>query len=621
MKTSLHLEAPKDLSVGTVRIEGRGREIADWVATPDNRTFENDYVEPGLYSCVITPAGVSPQTVFFEIRKGVANSVILPSFSALSSSGSNTSYFDIVTQQAAAEVKHPVGEGHFGRFSLQSKAGVESFQDDAYPDSVYKKVNISKERKRISIGLSEENRKRESFNLFKGQSTLELFAGRLEIELPMDGHRDFWAGDRVRMSVAIENMRVERCFLPLYRGGTRITVAAPAFSPTDLEFVIMPADPKVRALVRALDAGSSAEVAAIRNNVIGNVDPATWLMQDADPWTAILIGLISIRFPEYFPQIGLPWTDKLVDRAGWSFDAHVIRASYALTAASTVAAPPQDIESIQDSAIGEAISSLAQAQVAGSPYYSSTNNLFSELTKGISDYLKINERSRNLSVVKKFDQILTRWHRELPLQRGTGATFTWLARDPDALKSSKILVPKRTSSGTLRHRDSLVIFEGQVSAGQIAVFGANSSAYAGMHESNDGFISTRDEYLDMPALRRPPGPADDPNNGRFGGRSIAGGYRLSATFEPTENRNWVNINLVLEADRSVVIGLGDFAWFILHPTFSPSALKVTFRGSRATLHLRAWGGFTVGVWIPKAGVELECNLAGIEDAPHIIKTL
>jgi hypothetical protein len=621
MKTSLHLEAPNDLSVGTVRIEGEGQEIADWVATPNNRTFEQDDVEPGLYSCVITPAGVPPQSVFFEVREGVANTVILPSFSALSSSGGNTSFFDVETRQATGEFIYPTIERSVAEFRLQGNTSFESFNSERYPNDGYRKINMSEERKRISIGLSEENRKCESFDLFKGQSTLELFAGRLEIELPTDLGRDLWAGYRVRMSVAIEKARVERCLLPMYRGGTKITVAAPSFSPADLEFVIMPADPKVRALVRALDAGSSAEVAAIRDDVIGNVDPATLLLQDADPWAAILVGLISIRFPEHFPQIGLAWADKLVEQVGWSFDAHVIRASYALTAAGTTASGNQNIESIQDAAIGEAIASLAKAQIAGSPYYNSTNNLFSELTIGISDYLKKKEESRDLEVVKRFDRILTRWHRELPLQRGAGATFTWLARDLDALKSLKILVPKRNSSGMLRHRDSLVIFEGQVSAGQIAIYGGRSNAYSGMHENYNSNALAKDGYLEMPALRRAPGPADDPNRGRFGGHASRSGYRLSATFEPTESRNWVTINLNLEADRSRTVQLGDFAWFVLHPTFSPSSMKVTFRGSRATLRLRAWGGFTVGVWMPKAGIELECNLAEIEGAPHIIRTL
>jgi hypothetical protein len=73
-------------------------------------------------------------------------------------------------------------------------------------------------------------------------------------------------------------------------------------------------------------------------------------------------------------------------------------------------------------------------------------------------------------------------------------------------------------------------------------------------------------------------------------------------------------------DRSAKVGIGDFAWFVLHPTFSPSALKVSFRGNRARLRIQAYGGFTVGVWLPRSNTELECNLAKIDGAPRIIQS-
>lgn len=620
MKTSLHFEAPSDLSVGTVRIEGDGQAIADWVATPDNRTFLQEDVEPGVYSCVVTPAGLAPQSVYFEVREGVANTVILPSFSALSSSGSNTNFFDADTQQAFSDVLGAASRNIFEKLNAQK---IEVFDDAAsetyFSSNASRVIHFSDGRKRISIGLSEESRGRESFDLYQGQSKLNLSAGRLEIELPEDIDRDPWAGDRVRLSAAIEQLRVERCLLPLYCGGTKITVAVPAFSPADLELVIMPIDPKQRALVRTLDAGTSAEVIAIRDDIIGNVDPLTLLADHADPWAAILVGLISIRFPEHFTRINLQWADALVGRASWAFDAHVICAKYRLIEASIASSNHDDIQAAQDLAVSESIASLAKAQVAGSPYYSNTNSLFAEIAGGISDYLKKDGVRLDPSVVKKFDRLFDRWHRELPLQRGAGSTFTWLARDPVALKDH-VLAPKRNSSGTLRRRDSSIIFEGQVSAGQIALFGGSTNVTSTMKKDVPDSSTSDDGYSLMPALLRAPGPEDDPNQGRFGGQASRDGYFLSATFEPTLKRNWVTINLVLETDSSTNVGLGDFAWFVLHPTFSPTALKVAFGGNRAKLQLRAWGGFTVGVWIPKVGVELECNLAKIEDAPRIIKT-
>ena len=125
-------------------------------------------------------------------------------------------------------------------------------------------------------------------------------------------------------------------------------------------------------------------------------------------------------------------------------------------------------------------------------------------------------------------------------------------------------------------------------------------------------------FPSIPAFAHPPGPPDDPNKGRFGGEAARGGYRLSATFERGKDRKRVIVQFTVEADPSVKISLGDFAWFILHPTFSPPMLKVAFRGNRARLQIQAWGGFTTGVWLPKSNVELECDLATSHDAPAIM---
>jgi hypothetical protein len=35
--------------------------------------------------------------------------------------------------------------------------------------------------------------------------------------------------------------------------------------------------------------------------------------------------------------------------------------------------------------------------------------------------------------------------------------------------------------------------------------------------------------------------------------------------------------------------------------------------------VEAWGGFTAGVWMPSAQVELECDLAMLDYAPMTIK--
>lgn len=621
MKTSLHFEAPSDLSVGTVRIAGEGEIMADWVATPDNRTFEQADMKPGIYSAEIGPAGLAPQSVVFEVHEGRENTVVLPTFSALSSSGSNTSFFDTETQLAASEIPPSISAETFKTLQLpQSDRDPSSGlgREKSIGPELARRINISTVPRRISIGLSQESRGFEAFDTFRGQTKLELRSGRLEIEVPSDMRRDPWAGRRVRLSVAFEQVRIERCLLPLYRGGTRISVTASPFAAADLELSIVPADPKLRALVRALDAGTSSEAAAVRDDLLGGQDLAVLLADDADPWAAILVGLLAIRFPDVFPRTDQAWADDLVERAGWAFDAHVIRASRAIAAAE------QSSLATQNKAVTEAVANLARAQVAGSPYYRYTNQLFGEMSAGIAGYLKTNDVRVDRAATRRFERLHSRWYRELPLQRGAGSTFTWLARDQAALKERKILVPYRTPSGKLQSTNTTIIFEGQVSAGQISFVGGASAKRPPWSENSAlaDFVEQSGESLEpgMPALSRSPGPSDDPNRGRFGGEAARAGYHLAAAFEPTASRSFVAVALTVEADRSAKIGLGDYALFVLHPTFSPPVLKVPFRGSRASLRIQTWGGFTVGVWLPKAGVELEIDLSQLSDAPKIIKT-
>lgn len=621
MKTSLHFEAPVDLSVGTVRIVSDGQTIADWVATPDNRVMQADNLKPGLYSAEIHPAGVSPQTVIFEVHEGQANTVILPTFSALSSTGSNTSFFDTDSLQTVAEMPVFISEESLKSmdFPPDQTAQLSGFAPRQILERQRSQVTVSADKRRITIGLSEEKAGRETFDLFRGQARTELFPGRVEIEIPTDVRRDYWTDRRVRLSTAIEQVRIERCLLPLYRGGTRITIAAPSFSPSDLELSIFPVDPKLRALVRALDAGTSEEVVAVRDDLLPKDSREQMLGLQSDPWGAILVGLLAIRFPAIIGPFDEKWGHELTDQIGWAFDAHVIRASLTLSGSASSKAG-------QDLAIEKVITYLAAAQVAGSPYYRYSNQLFGEMAAGIASYIKANKKRIRSNLADRFDKLYARWHRELPLQRGSGPTFTWMARDLDALKKRNVLVPKRNPSGKLRSRDTTVIFEGQVSAGQIAIIsrGLNTSA-TGSTGIALSALETRadapnDSLSQMPAFGRPPGPDVDPNKGRFGGKTSCNGFNLSATFEPTTSKDWVTINLAVEAERQAKIGVGDYAWFVLHPTFSPSALRVSFRANRARLRIQAYGGFTVGVWLPKSNTELECNLATIAGAPRVIRS-
>eukprot|EP01035_Chromulina_nebulosa_P021081 gene21081-27317_t len=651
MKTSLHFEAPKDLSVGTVKISGASGTIADWIATPDRRLFQQEELKSGLYTAEIGPAGLAPQSIFFEVREGQANTVVLPTFSTLSSSGSNTSFFDTDSQDILTVMPYAMDFSglNLPRTDLQSlgfagrdadeSSSVAMEQPERQKPENPREIELRTITRRVSIGLSQERRGRETFDLYKGEPDMDLIAGRLEIVVPCEHPDTRWISRRVRLSMAIEKVRIERCLLPLYQGGTRITIAAPPFSPDDLELTILPADPKLRALVRALDAGTSDEAAAVRDAILPLSGPDRLLNPWEDPWAAMLAGLLAIRFPATFPPLEATWTEKLTKRASWAFDAYVIQARQVLSSISydATAIPEQIYLSAEElsrprignkqevEAVARAVSILAKAQTSGSPYFRYTNQLFGEMAAAISDFLKGNRTITASADQNKFERLHSRWCADLALQRGAGPTFTWLARDQAALKERHILVPHRNPSGRLRSSDTTILFEGEVKAGQISITASSppnrSQGEAAPQRSNaPQSLETRGATeAPMPAMARSPGPEADPNKGRFGGRAEAGGFILQAFFESAKFRHWVNIDLTVEAETSRMVGLSDVAYFVLHPSFSSSTIKVAFRGRRARLRLQAWGGFTVGIWLPKQMVELELDLSKLATAPEIIR--
>ena len=123
---------------------------------------------------------------------------------------------------------------------------------------------------------------------------------------------------------------------------------------------------------------------------------------------------------------------------------------------------------------------------------------------------------------------------------------------------------------------------------------------------------------DPPALRRPIVRFGDPQKGRFGGQSKAGGFALTASFADTSDPKWVKIILLVTAEPESPQTASE-AEFFLHETFRRQRIKVPFSRGRAQFQLRAFGGFTVGVWIASHQVELELDLAELPDAPTIVK--
>jgi hypothetical protein len=127
-----------------------------------------------------------------------------------------------------------------------------------------------------------------------------------------------------------------------------------------------------------------------------------------------------------------------------------------------------------------------------------------------------------------------------------------------------------------------------------------------------------DKRKAAPALARPILNPDDPQKGRFGGKAEVGGFRLYVRFEETR-RDWIDLTLIVASKEPMD---DEIAEFFLHDTFKPNRYVEPFNKKRAELtEVRAWGGFTCGVWIPSRNVELELDLAALPRAPRLIREL
>lgn len=120
---------------------------------------------------------------------------------------------------------------------------------------------------------------------------------------------------------------------------------------------------------------------------------------------------------------------------------------------------------------------------------------------------------------------------------------------------------------------------------------------------------------EAPGLSRPVDDKEDPQKGRFGGQHRRGGFELWASFNDAGSRNWTSITLGVTGPGAD----GEEVQFHLHDSFKPPLAVRRFKGEAATLKVTAWGGFTVGVWIPAKAVELELDLASLENAPDIVR--
>lgn len=115
---------------------------------------------------------------------------------------------------------------------------------------------------------------------------------------------------------------------------------------------------------------------------------------------------------------------------------------------------------------------------------------------------------------------------------------------------------------------------------------------------------------------------DDPWKGVFGGKSIdtAAGRLLSANVEELKNLpGWFSIALRVTSLPGSQALTGRVRFF-LHDSFPNSKPWVDAVEGVATLQIKAWGAFTVGVLADGGATRLELDLAELESAPILFRS-
>ncbi len=680
MSTSLNFIGPSDLSVGEIELSNQDGLVTRWMATQDKRSFTNEDAKPGYYLAEITPAGMEPRSIIFRIDEGEDNRIEVPNFAALIASGRATNFLDIDNPRDALQaigtglVRDAKNEGGgldllngivalasavpFANQALDGTADmIESVWDrvrslslSSYDDApvaeppkpaspkppradpkeaarkrLARSVKPSRKKDRaetryLSVGLTTINSAQgHKPARFEGPFAAQLLDDKLRLRVARPENWSPESGDKLRLSLAVQNLRLERLHLPLYRAGTSISINPVSRMSSDVDLEVLPIDARLRGVVRALRIGNVHHAEAVRDQIFSQRDGGA--LPDhgrGDPWDAMLTALIYLRFPEVFGPLDDVWVDELADRYSWAADALIIKAQQTRLAAASD--PDHLVEKAE-----EMVALLRKARAQSSPYYSYANQMYGDLCELLCDFQDLSKDS-----AKKISRLRTKWQKDTALQRGAGISFSWLARDQKAFRESdrKKIVPNRKVTGRLYSPNTNVVFEGRLSPGAIAIERAASKQAAERIRNTlpnaAAQLTKRAEReawapKDCPALSRPAGPDDDPNKGRFGGQAAAGGFELLARFGRADKAT-ASIELEVASDDPKAIELGDSVWFCLHPTFNPVWVRIYFDRGRASLPISAWGGFVVGAWLPRQGVELELDLAAQDEAPHIIKT-
>ena len=126
--------------------------------------------------------------------------------------------------------------------------------------------------------------------------------------------------------------------------------------------------------------------------------------------------------------------------------------------------------------------------------------------------------------------------------------------------------------------------------------------------------------VNLEVVPRPGNAPDDPWKGQFGGKSQSGTRKIEASVREVGGFNPYQIQLMVSSTDPKHDPLKGSVQFFLHDTFKNDRPTVSVDGSgTASLTLRAYGSFTVGVLADGGRTRLELDLAELPGVPQDFK--
>ena len=114
--------------------------------------------------------------------------------------------------------------------------------------------------------------------------------------------------------------------------------------------------------------------------------------------------------------------------------------------------------------------------------------------------------------------------------------------------------------------------------------------------------------------------SDDPQKGRWGGENFKDGRKLSARVEKIPGESYYRrIVMKVESTNSEDNPLTGAVTFHLHPTFSPTDVKVAVVNGVAELSRVGYGAFTIGAEADNGKTKLEFDLTALDDGDDFFR--